>query len=186
MNNSNSKVKLVNIFLVFARISSFTLGGGLAMIPLLHNNISFKKKWIKSDDFIDLTGMAQSFPGTFVGNLATLIGFKLRGFYGALAALSGTALAPFTVMVILASFFSAIEENPVVEAVFSGLRPAVIGLIAASAHLFIKKAKINCKNIIIPFLIVFSIVYLKLPTFYVMLTIIILNILFIYIWTKFK
>ncbi|MFA7576838.1 MAG: chromate transporter [Candidatus Muiribacteriota bacterium] len=172
------KPGIAEIFLVFAKVSTFTLGGGLAMIPLLHTEIAFRKKWITSEEFIDFTGISQSFPGTFIGNLATVTGYKLRGISGAVAGLLGAVFSPFLIMLVFAVFFSSIHHYPAVAKVFAGLRPAVIGMIGVSVVLFIKKSKINLKNFLIPVLIIYSIVWQNFPVIYVMISALVLNMIF--------
>lgn len=129
--------------MVFFRIGLFTLGGGYAMLPLIEREIVDKKKWISSDDFLDVLAVAQSLPGPIAVNTAVFVGYRTRGLPGSLTGLFGTVMPSFLCMIIIASFFVGIRDNPVVGAVFTGIRPAVAALIAASVWSLGKKAKLT-------------------------------------------
>ncbi len=64
------------LFLSMLKIGLFTFGGGYAMISLLENEFVTKKKWINSDEFLDLVAIAESTPGPIAINCATYIGYK--------------------------------------------------------------------------------------------------------------
>lgn len=134
------------LFMVFFRIGLFTLGGGYAMIPLIEREVVDKKKWIRSEDFLNVLAIAQSLPGPIAVNTAVFVGYKTRGFAGSVVGLLGTVLPSFICMIIIASFFVGIKDNPTVAAVFTGIRPAVAALIAASVWSLGKKAKLNWKT----------------------------------------
>ncbi len=71
-------ITLWSLFLIFFKIGFFTFGGGYAMIPVFQREISLKRKWIKTDEIIDLFTMAQSIPGAIAVNTSILIGYKLK------------------------------------------------------------------------------------------------------------
>lgn len=131
------------LFSVFFRIGLFTLGGGYAMLPLIEREIVDRKKWIGSDDFLDVLAVAQSLPGPIAVNTAVFVGYRTRGFLGSITGLLGTVMPSFLCMIIIASFFVGIRDNPVVGAIFTGIRPAVAALIAASVWSLGKKARLN-------------------------------------------
>lgn len=133
----------VDLFMVFFRIGLFTLGGGYAMLPLIEREIVDNKKWIGGDDFLDVLAVAQSLPGPIAVNTAVFVGYRTRGILGSIVGLFGTVMPSFLCMIIIAAFFSGIRDNPAVAAVFTGIRPAVAALIAASVWSLGKKAKLN-------------------------------------------
>lgn len=137
-------------FLIFFRIGLFTLGGGYAMVPIIENEIVDKQKWLKRDDFLDLMAISQSIPGVFAVNMSVFIGFKLRKFPGALCMALGTILPSFLIILFIALFFRQFQDNPLVAAIFKGIRPGVVALIAAPTFKMGKSAKINRYTIIIP------------------------------------
>ncbi len=133
----------IELFLVFFRIGLFTLGGGYAMLPLIEREIIEKKKWIGSEDFLNALAIAQSLPGPIAVNTATFVGYKLRGVPGCVAGVLGTVMPSFLCMILIAAFFAGIRDNATVAAVFTGIRPAVAALVAASAWSLGRQAKLT-------------------------------------------
>ncbi len=143
-NRENGPMKFhCELFLVFFRIGLFTLGGGYAMLPLIEHEIIDKKKWIGSEDFLNALAIAQSLPGPIAVNTATFVGYRLRGVSGCLAGVLGTVMPSFLCMIVIAAFFRGIKDNATVAAVFTGIRPAVAALVAASAWSLGVKAKLT-------------------------------------------
>ena len=117
-------------FVTFFKIGMFTLGGGYAMIPIIESEVVDKNKWVSKEEFLDLIAIAQSCPGVFAINISVFIGYKLRKVRGAVVTALGTALPSFFIILLIAMFFHRFQDNPVVEAIFKGIRPAVASLIA--------------------------------------------------------
>ena len=137
-------------FKTFFKIGIFTLGGGYAMIPLIEEEVVNKKQWVSKDEMLDLIAIAQSCPGVFAINIATFIGYKLQKTRGAICTTVGTALPSFLIILAIAIFFSAFKDNPVVAAMFRGIRPAVVALIAVPMFRMAQQAKIGWSNAWIP------------------------------------
>lgn len=121
--------RLRTIFGSFFKIGLFTFGGGYAMIPLIEREVIDRRGWVERREFLDLLTLAQSVPGPIAVNTAVFVGYRMRGLRGALAALAGTILPSFTIILLIALFFADIRQNPVVDAAFKGMRPAVVALI---------------------------------------------------------
>ena len=137
-------------FTTFFKIGLFTIGGGYAMIPLIEEEVVNKKKWIKPEDFMDLLAVTQSVPGLFAVNFSIFIGYKLKKLPGALSMASGVILPSFLIILSIALFFEQFKQYEAVEAVFKGIRPAVVALIAAPAFSLAKSAKVNRYTLWIP------------------------------------
>ena len=137
-------------FKTFFKIGIFTLGGGYAMIPLIEEEVVNKKQWVSKDEMLDLIAIAQSCPGVFAINIATFIGYKLKKTRGAIATTVGTALPSFLIILVIAMFFSQFKDNPYVAAIFKGIRPAVVALIAVPTFNMGKRAQLNKWTIWIP------------------------------------
>ena len=120
---------LTNIFVSFLKIGMFTFGGGYAMLPLIEQELITKRRWIEQKEFLDLLTLAQSGPGPIAVNTSVFVGYKVRGLRGAAAALLGTVTPSFVIILVIAVFFAGIRHNPVVDAAFKGMRPAVVALI---------------------------------------------------------
>ena len=134
----------------FFKIGIFTLGGGYAMIPLIEEEVVNRHKWVSKDEMLDLIAIAQSCPGVFAINIAIFIGYKLRKIRGAVATSLGTALPSFLIILAIAMFFSQFKDNPIVAAMFRGIRPAVVALIAVPTFNLGKRAELNKWTIWIP------------------------------------
>ena len=137
-------------FKTFFKIGLFTLGGGYAMIPLIEEEVVNKHRWVSKDELLDLIAIAQSCPGVFAINIAIFIGYKLNKVRGAIATSIGTALPSFLIILAIALFFQQFKENRVVAAMFRGIRPAVVALIAVPTFNLAKQAKLNLFTIWIP------------------------------------
>ena len=137
-------------FKTFFKIGLFTLGGGYAMIPLIEEEVVNRHKWIDKDEMLDLIAIAQSCPGVFAINIAIFIGYKLNKERGAVATTLGTALPSFLIILAIAMFFQQFEDNRVVAALFKGIRPAVVALIAVPTFNLAKQAQLNKFTLWIP------------------------------------
>ncbi len=122
---------LFDIFKTFFKIGVFTFGGGYAMIPLIGAEVIDRRGWIAEKDFLELLTLAQSAPGPIALNTAVFVGYKMHRYAGALAAVMGVVVPSFTIILIIAMFFSDIRDNQWVDAAFRGMRPAVVALIVA-------------------------------------------------------
>lgn len=134
----------------FFKIGAFTLGGGYAMIPMIEAEVVDKQRWIEKEEFIDLIAIAQSCPGVFAINTSIFIGYKLKKMRGALCASLGTALPSFLIILLIAIFFHRFMEISWIEAMFRGIRPAVVALIAVPTFNMAKSAGISLVNCWIP------------------------------------
>ena len=137
-------------FKTFFKIGIFTLGGGYAMIPLIEEEVVNKHRWVEKDEMLDLIAIAQSCPGVFAINIAIFIGYKLRQERGAIATALGTALPSFLIILAIAIFFKQFEDNRIVAAIFRGIRPAVVALIAVPTFRLGQRANLNKFTIWIP------------------------------------
>ena len=139
-----------SLFTTFFKIGLVTFGGGYAMIPIIETEVVDKHGWLKKEELLDLIAVAQSCPGVFAINISTFIGYKLRKKNGAICAALATALPSFFIILLIAMFFHQFQDNKVVAAIFRGIRPAVVALIAVPTFNLAKSAKINLSNCWIP------------------------------------
>ncbi|WP_314321773.1 chromate transporter [Prevotella nigrescens] len=158
-----------NAFKTFFKIGAFTLGGGYAMISIIENEVVDKQRWIGKEEFIDLIAIAQSCPGVFAVNISIFIGYKLRKTPGALCTSLGTALPSFLIILFIALFFHQFMDIAWVAAMFRGIRPAVVALIAVPTFTLAKNAKINLANCWIPIVTALLIAYLGVNPIYVLI-----------------
>jgi len=137
-------------FRTFFKIGMFTLGGGYAMIPIIEEEVVNRHKWVNKEEMLDLIAIAQSCPGVFAINISIFIGYKLNKVRGAITTALGTALPSFLIILAIAMFFHQAEDNRVIAAMFRGIRPAVVALIAVPTFNMAKSARLNWFTVWIP------------------------------------
>jgi chromate transporter len=173
MPKAKSQMPKANIywesFKTFFKIGIFTLGGGYAMIPLIEEEVVNRHKWVSKEELLDLIAIAQSCPGVFAINIAIFIGYKLRKLRGALATAFGTALPSFLIILAIAIFFAAFKENRIIAAMFRGIRPAVVALIAVPTFRMAQSAKIGWTNCWIPVVCALAIWLLGVSPIYIII-----------------
>lgn len=175
---------LLELFVVFFKLGTFTIGGGIAMLPLLQHSMIDEKKWFTKDEFVDIIAICQSMPGVVAVNMATYVGFKKKGFLGSLVATIGVILPSFLIILIVARGLMAIGDNRIVNGAMAGLRAAALGLVLVS-FLQLGRQVFKSKITVIAGLISFAlIVFLKINTAYVILLFLLLGVASEYVSRK--
>ena len=144
------------------KIGLFTFGGGYAMINLLDNEFVDRKKWINSDEFLDLVTVAESTPGPIAINCATYIGYKKEKMLGAVASTVGMCLPSLTIILLISLFFDQFLEISVIASAFRGIQVCVVFLILSAGLKMLKKVKKTPLNISIMALTFSSMIALSL------------------------
>ncbi len=101
------------------------------MVPLIQREVIDRKHWVERSEFLELLALAQSAPGPLALNMAVFVGYRVYGYRGMFSAVGGVVLPSFVVILLIAMFFQSIRHDPTVEAIFKGMRPAVVALIIA-------------------------------------------------------
>ena len=123
---------LIEIFWSFFQIGLFSIGGGMAAIPLIKNQVVEANNWLSITEFTDLITIAEMTPGPIAINSATFVGGRIAGIPGALIATAGCILPSCAIVSLLAWFYFKYKELAVIQGILSGLRPAVVALIASA------------------------------------------------------
>lgn len=121
----------LQLFFEFFKAGLFAIGGGMATLPFLYD-MSDKMGWFTYADLANMVAISESTPGPIGINMATYVGYTLRGVPGALTATVGLITPSIIIILIIAKFLQAFKDSPLVDAAFYGLRPASTGLIAAA------------------------------------------------------
>ncbi len=122
---------VLHIFVEFLLIGLFAVGGGLATIPFLQD-LAQRTGWFTLSELTNMIAVSESTPGPIGVNMATYVGLTTAHLPGAIVATIGL-IAPCVVLsLIIAAMLKKFRENPYVDAVFYGLRPASMGLMAAA------------------------------------------------------
>ena len=134
----------LQLFLTFFKIGLFGFGGGYAILSLIQNEVVTKYGWMTTSEFTDIVAISQMTPGPIGINAATYVGYTSVvnagfsascGVAGSLLASFSTLLPSFILIIIVSRFLMKYAGHPSIQAVFSVLRPIVIGLIASAALL---------------------------------------------------
>lgn len=131
----------LKLTLLFLKIGAFTFGGGYAMISLLEKEIVDKRKWLSSDEMLEIIAVAEATPGAIALNSATFVGAKVGGFVGALLASVATLLPAFVIILIISTVLDKFSENQYVKWAFLGIRACVCALILNAVWKFFKAVK---------------------------------------------
>jgi chromate transporter len=139
---------LLQLFASFFTIGCFAFGGGYAVLSFLQQAV-VRNGWMTTERFADFIAISQSTPGPIAINMATFIGYQTGGVPGALVATLAVSLPGMILMTLVAVFFLHFYERPRVQAMFMGLRPAVVGLIASAAWEIGRVALVDWKAVLI-------------------------------------
>lgn len=168
--------ELLELFLVFFKLGAFTIGGGIAMIPLLQNAMINDKKWFTKDEFVDVVAVCQSLPGIIAINMATFVGYRRKGVIGSLVATIGVTLPSFVLILIIAKSIATLEDNAILLGAMAALRAAALGMVLAAIIQLAPTAIKNKWALIAAVLSFVLIAVLNINTAYVILLFIILGI----------
>lgn len=124
----------VQLFWTFFKLGLFTLGGGMAMIPLMQGIIVDKRHWMDESEIVDCIAVSQALPGVIAINMATYVGYKKKGIRGSLVATIGVIIPSFVIIILVVELLHSIGDNRYVNGALTGIKAAATGLIAYSAY----------------------------------------------------
>ena len=122
------------LFLAFFKLGLFTIGGGMAMVPLIQGIVVDEKKWMSEEEAVDCIAVSQGLPGVIAINMATYIGKKQKGLIGAFCATIGVILPSFLIIILVVELLETIGNWSYLEGALDGIKAAVTGLIAFSVY----------------------------------------------------
>ena len=166
-------VSLWKIFLVFAKIGAFTIGGGIPMIAAIKSELT-EKGWLKDEDFIDIITLAQTAPGLFAVNISILTGHKLRGTKGSVVATIASCLPPFLIILAVAMFFTSFKDNEYVIKAFKGIRPVVVALIGVPMIDMIKATDMKWWSWVVVAASMILVCFMKVSPIYILICVIVI------------
>ena len=123
---------LTELFIVFFKLGAFTIGGGIAMLPLLQNTLINEKKWFTKEEFMDIVAVCQSLPGVVAINMATYVGYRKKGLAGSIVSTFGVTIPSFIMILIIARFITSLGDNGVLMGAMAGLRAAALGMVVVA------------------------------------------------------
>jgi len=140
---------LGKLFFTFFKIGAFTFGGGYAMLPLIQDAVITNHGWLTLTEFLEVIAIAEMTPGPVAINTATFVGYRTAGFFGSTVATLGVVLPSFMIILLIARFFTGLTRLPWAQGFFSGVKPAIIGLIAIAVCRLGNAAFLDLKSILI-------------------------------------
>ncbi|MCP3030118.1 chromate transporter [Halobacillus sp. A1] len=132
-----------NLFLAFFRVGIFGYGGGPSSIPLVHNEVVKKYKWMSDDDFADVLALGNSLPGPIATKMAGYIGYRVSGLLGMINAVLATIIPTIILMILLLTFLNSFRDQPWVNGMTQAVVPVVGVMLAVMTYDFFKKANTN-------------------------------------------
>lgn len=142
MNENEKKSRiLLQLFITFMKIGTFTFGGGYAMIPLIQRETVVKRKWVDDEDILNIVAIAESTPGPIAINTSTFVGYRVGGFWGAVVGTAGMILPSFIIILAISFVLKRFQDIQIVKYAFNGIRAGVLALIIRALWLMYKNVK---------------------------------------------
>ncbi len=130
----------LQLLYVYLKVGIFGFGGGYAMLSLIQLEVVDRHHWLTLSEFTDVVAISQMTPGPIGINSATYIGYTVTGsVWGSVIATAAVCLPSFLLVLLISYFFARFRNNRYVNAAFTGLLPASVGLIAAAALLLMNR-----------------------------------------------
>ncbi|WP_281816243.1 chromate transporter [Brachyspira pilosicoli] len=129
-----NKISALTMFISFFYIGLVTIGGGLAMLPIMEEEFVDKRKFLTKAEIVDVFALAQSIPGVIAVNTSLLTGFKIAGIFGGIMAGIGVMMPSFIIILIIAPIFERVQSLEYVNKAFLGIKGAIAALILLSAY----------------------------------------------------
>ena len=121
--------KLWQLFVSMLAISACTFGGGFVIVSLMKKKFVDEYGWLDESEMLDYTALSQSCPGAIAVNAAILVGWRVGGAAGMLAAVLGTMLPPLGILTVITMFYNAFIGNPYVTLLLSGMQAGVAAVL---------------------------------------------------------
>lgn len=167
--------KIIQLFISFFKIGAIAFGGGYAVAPLLQKEIVEHRKWITSEELTDIMAISQALPGIIFTNSATMIGYRVAGFIGALVATTSSIAPTFIITLVVTSYFWNYTENVWVQKALTGVLLGVTALILYSITKMWKSAVRNYFDIALVVLSSLLLIIFKASAIYVILGVAVLG-----------
>lgn len=153
---------LIELFLTFLKIGAFSFGGGYAVLALIQEEVVENAAWISPEKFIDIVAIAEMTPGPIAVNSSTFVGYKVAAVVGSAIATFAVVLVPITITLLVSVYYNKFKHLKQVNWVIRGIRPAVMGIIAAACINIGAASIVDIKGIVIAVLVFLGVYKLKI------------------------
>ena len=130
----NNLKKAAVLFGQFFQFGCFTFGGGWSIVAQMQKLYVEKEKTITSQELLDITSVGRSLPGTMIGNVAMLYGYRAAGILGGIACVIAMVTPPMIVLSLITYFYTLFKENLWVMSAMTGVRAAIVPIIASAGR----------------------------------------------------
>ncbi len=146
----------IQLYLTFFKIGIFSFGGGYAMIPFMEKEVVRNHMWLTLSQMVDAIAISQMAPGAIAINLATFVGYKTAGFWGAAGATLGVITPSFIIVLLIARFYDKVQRG------LRGVRPMVVALIGSAGFFIAQSSFIDIKTVVLGVFSFFALKYFNL------------------------
>ena len=146
----------LKLFLTFFQIGLFSFGGGYSIFSLIQTETVYNHNWLTSAEFTNIVAISQMTPGPICVNAATYCGYtavrhegmgEMMGVLGSATATFALVLPSFILMILICRLFMKYMNTSAVQNTLAGLRPAVVGLVAAAALMLMTRDNFSSPSI---------------------------------------
>lgn len=131
---TREKLKMAaSLFWYFLKTGSYTFGGGWGIVLAMQQEFVEKRRWITEEELVDLTSVGRSLPGTMIGNVTYLFGYRQCGVLGGVVSLLGISFMPMAVLMVVTLGYEQFKSNPYAARALTGVRAAVIPIMLSGA-----------------------------------------------------
>ncbi len=176
----------LDLYITFAKIGSLTFGGGIAMLPMMQNELIEKKQWVTENEILDYYAIGQSTPGIIAVNVATFVGYKKAGILGGIIATLGVITPCIVLITLLANLIDSIDHYPNVQKALKGINVAVCALITDATLNFARKTSKGAVSIVIMLLSFCLIFFFNVKSYIIILGAAFVAVAVYFIEKKFK
>lgn len=155
---------LLDLYITFAKIGAFTIGGGMAMMPMMQTELVDKRHWMTEEDLIDYYAIGQSTPGIIAVNVSTFAGFRQKGIIGGIVSTLGMITPSLIIIMLLATFINSVNDIPLAIKALKGVNVAVAALLTKVTYTFCKKTVKNWWSLVLLLLSFCLIFFVKVPS----------------------
>lgn len=155
---------LLTLFCTFFKIGAFTFGGGYAMIPIFEREFVTDRGWMTTEEMLNFVAISQSTPGVIAVNMATFIGHRRCGFWGALVATLGVIIPSIILITIISAFLTSFQENIYVQKALKGINIAVAVILSSAVFNLGKKSVVDIIGLAIALISFICVVFFKISS----------------------
>jgi len=157
--NKASLISVLKLFSIFFYVAIFTVGGGIAMVPVLERILVEKKKYLSEKEFTEVFSVAQILPGSLMINMATFTGYQIAGFWGAFLSCVAIMLPPLTIITLISVFYTQFIQFTLMKKLMIGILAGVVGEVSGITLKMFKKTKFDTFKIIL-LLLSFALIFI--------------------------